>query len=194
VFAATNICFSSGATAANTAVTPNIPAIPGVATLTAAGTANLCTGNTTWFARDFMDAPTQFASVGFSYAPVTPVRFGAGYTISSVNGSRFFNDPRDVNGSMVSAYQTPYLKIDYLIHAGFSLKGEYNYYGYGEGGQSGATMCSLATSTSAVISPCSGFTGLTAAALPAGPAATAGFTAPRDFHANNFTLGMHYEF
>jgi hypothetical protein len=194
VYASTNICYNNGATAANVAVTPNIPAIPGAATVTSSGTPNLCPGNTTWFAKDFMDAPTQFASLGLSYAPVTPVRFGAGYTISSVNGSRFFNDARDVNGSMVSAYQTPYLKIDYMIHAGFSVKGEYNYYSYGEGGASGATLCSVATSTSAVVSPCSSFTGLTSAALPAGPAANAGFTAARDFHANNVTLGMHYEF
>lgn len=179
VYAATNICYSSGATAT----------APGAATLTRGGTPNLCVGNTTWFARDFMDAPTQFALVGFSYSPITKARVGVGYTISAVNGSRFFNDARDVNGSMVSAYQTPYLNVAYTIHSGLSLKADYNYYGYGEGGPSGAPLCSTTTSATAAVVPCSNFSGLTG--ITASPA---GFTAPRNFHANNVTLGMHYEF
>jgi hypothetical protein len=193
VYTATNICFSSGATAATT-TTPAMPAIPGVATLNSAGAPNLCSGNATWFARDFMDAPTQFAMLGVTVSPITKVRMGAGYTISSINGSRFFNDPRDVNGSMVSAYQSPYANLAWTVRSTWTLKAEYNYYGYGEGGASGATMCSTSTSATAVVVPCSSFPGLTAMGLPAGPAASAGFTAPRNFHANNVTLGMHYEF
>jgi hypothetical protein len=189
VYAATNICFSSGAAAATTA-TPPAPAIPGVATLNSSGLPNLCSGNATWFARDFMDAPTQFAMVGLSYSPVTQLRMAAGYTISAVNGSRFFNDPRDVNGSMVSAYQSPYVNFAYTVHPGWVWKAEYNYYGYGEGGASGATLCSTATSATATVMPCSSYPGLTAAAI----GSPAGFTAPRNFHANNVTLGMHYEF
>jgi hypothetical protein len=189
VYAATNICFSSGATAATT-TTPAMPAIPGVATLNSAGAPNLCSGGATWFARDFMDAPTQFAMVGLTVSPVAQVRMGAGYTISAVNGSRFFNDPRDVNGSMVSAYQSPYLNLAWTVKQGWVWKAEYNYYGYGEGGPSGATMCSTTTSATAVVTPCSNFTGLTAAALNS----PVGFTAPRNFHANNVTIGMHYEF
>jgi hypothetical protein len=188
VYAATNICFSSGATAATT-TTPAMPAIPGVATLTSTGAPNLCSGNATWFARDFMDAPTQFAMVGLSYSPSTQVRMAAGYTISSVNGSRFFNDPRDVNGSMVSAYQSPYLNFVYTIRPGLSLRSEYNYYGYGEGGPSGSPLCSTTTTATSVVVPCSNFPGLTAVTV-----SPAGFTAPRNFHANNVTLAMHYEF
>ncbi len=179
VYAATNICFSNGATAT----------APGVATLTSTGGLNLCSGNQTWFARDFMDAPTQIAMIGLTYAPVTKVNLAAGYTISSVNGSRFFNDARDVNGSMVSAYQLPYLKFAYTLHPGLIWKAEYNYYSYGEGGVSGATMCSTTTATNSVVVPCSSFPGLTAVTV-----SPAGFTAPRDFHANNMTIGLHYEF
>jgi hypothetical protein len=186
VFAATNICFSNGTAAAT-------PTIPGVATLNSAGAANLCSGNATYFARDFMDAPTQFASGGVSYAPGTQVRMGAGYTISSVNGSRFFNDPRDVNGSMVSAYQSPYLNVAWTVHPGWVWRADYNYYGYGEGGASGAALCTTSltspTLPAPVVNACSSYApGLTALGTPAG------FTAPRNFHANNLTLGMHYEF
>jgi hypothetical protein len=181
VYAATNICYSNGAT---TTAPGAAQVIPGTTT------PNLCVGNQTWLARDFMDAPTQFAMVGLSYSLITQVRLAAGYTISSVNGSRFFNDARDVNGSMVSAYQTPYLNFVYTMRPGLSWKAEYNYYGYGEGGPSGAPLCSTTTATNAVVTPCSSFaTGLTAVS-----GSPAGFTAPRNFHANNVTLGMHYEF
>ena len=189
MYAATNICYSNGGVAATTA-TPAMPAIPGAATVNSAGAPNLCTGNATWFASDFMDAPTQFAMVGLSYSPITQVRMAAGYTISAVNGSRFFNDARDVNGSMVSAYQSPYLNLGYTIHTGLSLKADYNYYSYGEGGPSGATLCSTSTSAAAVVVPCSSF----ASGLTAITGSPAGFTAPRNFHANNVTLSMHYEF
>jgi hypothetical protein len=188
VFAATNICFSNGSVAA----TATTPAIPGAATLTSAGLPNLCSGNTTWFARDFMDAPTQFASVGGSYSPISQVRLGAGYTISAVNGSRFFNDPRDVNGSMVSAYQTPFLNVAYTMHPGLVWKADYNYYGYGEGGVSGSTLCSITPNTATstpTVAACSSFPGLTAVT-----GSPAGFTSSRNFHANNVTLGVHYEF
>jgi hypothetical protein len=68
------------------------------------------------------------------------------------------------------------------------MKAEYNFYGYGEGGPSGAPFCSTSTSTSSTVVPCSSFTptGLTES--------PAGLTAPRNFHANNVTLGVHYEF
>lgn len=182
VYTATNICYSNGATAT----------APGAATLTSGGTPYLCSGNATWFARDFMDAPTQFAMVGFNYSPGTKVRMAAGYTISSVNGSRFFNDARDVNGSMVSAYQTPYLNFAYTFHPGLTWRAEYNYYGYGEGGPSGAALCSTTTSATAVVVPCNSSTLPALSTALNGP--VYGATAPRNFHANNVTLGMHYEF
>lgn len=181
VFSATNICYSNGATAT----------APGAATVTASGAPNLCmapqTG--TWFGRDFMDAPTQFGSVAFSYNPTVKVRTNVGYTISDVNGSRFFNDARDVNGSMVSKYQTPFVNFAYTMHPGLIWKAEYNYFGYGEGGPSGAQLCSTSTSATASVVPCTSLpypTGLTEG--------SAGATAPRVFHANNVTLGVHYEF
>jgi hypothetical protein len=140
-----------------------------------------------------MDAPTQSASVALALSPVARLKSHIGYRLSSVNGSRFFNDPRDVNGSLVSSYQSPFVNLAWTVRKGIVWNGEYNYFGYGEGGVSGSQYCSTSTTlpsatTAAPVVLCS--------TLPntamSGPAF--GFTAPRNFHANNVTLGMHYEF
>jgi hypothetical protein len=187
VYTATNICFTSGAAAG----------LPGAATLTSSGAPNICPGiyargTTTpvdFFARDFMDAPTQYGSVAVTLSPVDKIHSGIGYRISSVNGSQFFSDARAVNGSLNSTYQSPFVNIAWTMHPGLIWKAEYNFYGYGEGGPSGAEYCSTTVSTTAVITPCASSpyqTGRTES--------PAGLTAPRNFHANNVTLGVHYEF
>ena len=189
VYTATNICFLG---------TASSPTIPGAATPTGAacpsppprgGTGPYTFGP----AKDFMKAPTQYASVALALSPIDKFHAHIGYRISSVNGSRFFNDPRDVNGSLVSTYQTPFVNLSYAMRKNLILKGEYDYFGYGEGGPSGAEYCNpssalpLPTMPAPVV-PCS--------TLPntamSGPAY--GFTAPRNFHANNVTVGLHYEF
>jgi hypothetical protein len=189
VYTATNICFLGSAAS---------PTIPGAATPT--GTA--CpsppprggTGPYTFGqAKDFMKAPTQYVSVALALSPIDKFHANIGYRISSVNGSRFFNDPRDVNGSLVSTYQTPFLNLAYAMRKNLIWKGEYDYFGYGEGGTSGAQYCNTSSTLPsptmpAPVVPCS--------TLPNtamnGPAY--GFTAPRNFHANNLTVGVHYEF
>jgi hypothetical protein len=189
VYTATNICFQG--TAAS-------PTIPGAATPTGAacpyppprgGSGPYTFGP----AKDFMNAPTQYASVALALSPIDKFHANIGYRISSVNGSRFFNDPRDVNGSLVSAYQSPFVNLSYAMRKNLVWKGEYNYFGYGEGGPSGAQYCNTSSAlptptTPAPVVPCS--------TLPntamSGPAY--GFTAPRNFHANNLTAGVHYEF
>ena len=185
VYSGTNICYTSAAATA----TALAPAIAGAATVTSSGAPNLCSGNTSWFARDFMSAPTQLLSAVLGLSPDVKVRTDLGYTISDVSGSRFFNDARDVNGSMVSKYQTPFVNVAYTMHPGLIWKAEYKYFGYGEGGPSGAALCSTATSATATITPCASIgvpTGLTEG--------SAGATASRVFHANNIVLGLHYEF
>jgi hypothetical protein len=189
VYTATNICFLG---------TASSPTIPGAATPTGVacpsppprgGSGPYTFGP----AKDFMNAPTQYASVALALSPIDKFHANIGYRISSVNGSRFFNDPRDVNGSLVSTYQTPFLNLSYAMRKNLIWKAEYDYFGYGEGGPSGAQYCNpssalpLPTMPAPVV-PCS--------TLPntamSGPAY--GFTAPRNFHANNVTAGVHYEF
>ncbi len=188
VYAATNICFDNGASAA----------FPGTATTTSSGGPNVCAGvftrgSTTqladWFGRDFMDAPTQYGSAALSISPVNKFHSSIGYRISSVNGNQFFTDARSVNGSLNSKYQTPFMNLAWAMHPGLTWKAEYNYYGYGEGGPSGPQNCSTSTSLTSTVAPCTSFaqpTGLTES--------TAGLTAPRAFRASNMTLGVHYEF
>jgi hypothetical protein len=168
VYTATNICFLSGATAA----------MPGV------DTGVLCPGTTTtWYARDFADAPTQSASIALALSPVHSIHARVGYRISAVSGNQLFTDALQVNGSLQSAYQTPYVHVAWTVHPGWVWSGNYDYYGYGEGGPSGALECSNATSAAAAAAPF---------ACPVNP--PSGPSAPRNFHANLLTLSMHYEF
>jgi hypothetical protein len=136
-----------------------------------------------------MDAPTQFGSASISISPGNKARYDIGYRISSVNGSQFFNDARGVNGSLVSTYQSPYFDVAYKMHTGLALKAEYNFYGYGEGGPSGPEYCSFSTSTTSPVVPCNSLSAQTGLTI-----SSAGETAPRNFHANNVLLGIHYEF
>jgi len=201
VYAATNTCFTNGAAAPITTATPNVPGIAGAAPITSSGAASLCkptsaTAAPEWAARDFSDAPTNFVSAALSYSATDKIQSNFGYTISKVDGSRFFPDARDVNGSLVSKYQTPFVNLAYTMHPGLIWKAEYNYYGYGEGGPSGAQYCTttpVSQANSATIGgtivPCAGMP------VPTGRnEGTSGAVAPRVFHANNVTLGIHYEF
>ena len=139
--------------------------------------------------RDFMDAPTQYGSVSLNLSPVRKFHSNLGYRVSAVNGDRFFNDARDVAGSLVSTYQSPFANVSWKFSPKMTWKAEYNYYGYGEGGPSGAQLCSATVSLTATVAPCSSFAYPTARTE-----ASSGLTAARNFHANNVTLGVHYEF
>ncbi len=191
IYISTNICYLNGATAT----------LPGTASTNSNGTANICPGvfvrgSTTTLSdwgptKDFMDAPTQFASVGMNFSPNKKLRTAAGYRISAVSGNQFFADAQQVNGSLQSAYQSPYFNAAWTLHPGLIWKGEYNYFGYGEGGPSGAPFCSSSTSPTSVVVPCnsSTLTGPTGLTEP-----SSGLSAPRNMHANILTLSLHYEF
>jgi hypothetical protein len=196
VYTATNSCFLG--TVAQTSTT-----LPGAATPTGTACPSAAPARSAYAfgpVKDFMDAPTQYASVALALSPVEKVHANIGYRISSVNGSRFFNDPRDVNGSLVSSYQSPFVELSYAMHKNLVWKGEYNYFGYGEGGRSGAQYCTTtpaATSaglpnptTPSPVVPCS--TVVNTAMNANSP--VYGFTAPRNFHANNVSIGVHYSF
>jgi hypothetical protein len=138
-----------------------------------------------------MNAPTQYGSVALTLSPVKRIHSNVGYRISAVSGTQFFNDARAVNGSLQSAYQSPFVNLAWTVHPGWIVKAEYNYFGYGEGGPSGSPFCSTSTSTTSTVVPCNSPTLTGPTGLTESPA---GLSAPRNFHANNVTLGMHYEF
>ncbi|MGA3009239.1 MAG: hypothetical protein ABSD72_03165 [Terracidiphilus sp.] len=192
VYAATNICYLNGASAAtpgavqsaSSTICPNIWGRGATAATEISGAAL-----EDWFAKDFSDAPTQSGSASLALSPIDKLHSNIGYRISSVNGTRFFNDARDVSGSLVSTYQTPFINAAWTVHTGLVLRAEYNFYGYGEGGPSGSQYCTTATSLTATIVPCNTLTAPTG--LTESPA---GATAPRNFHANNLTVGVHFAF
>ena len=185
VYMADNICYLGGAAAGLVAAsTPSGTACPA----TSAGRSGYDFGP----ALDFEHAPTQSGSVALTVSPVKSVKSNVGYNINSVSGSRFYNDPRDVAGSLVSTYQSPFLNFAWTSHPGLTWKAEYNFYGYGEGGPSGAPLCSTTNPTpTAPATPVSCASSPYQTGLNISPA---GETAPRNFHANMVTLGVHYEF
>jgi hypothetical protein len=87
---------------------------------------------------------------------------------------------------------SPFANVAWTVHNGLIWKAEYNYFGYGEGGATGAALCSTAAvslTVPIVGTPCNSIaTGTWATEGPQGA------SAPRNFHANNVTLGLHYEF
>ncbi|WP_263374529.1 hypothetical protein [Granulicella aggregans] len=191
IYISTNVCYLNGATAT----------LPGTASFNSSGGPNICPGVfvrgsktvlSDWGpTKDFADAPTQYASVGVNLSPNSKVRTAAGYRISAVSGNQFFANAQQVNGSLQSAYQSPYFNVAWKLHTGLIWKAEYNYYGYGEGGTSGAPFCSNSTSLSSTVLPCNSPALIGPTGLKESPA---GLSAPRNTHANILTLGMHYEF
>ncbi len=190
VYMADNICYLAGASAAYPGAA--IPSGTACGSVTRSGAYDFGP------ARDFMDAPTQAGSFAFLYAPVKQVHSNVGYTINSVSGSRFYNDARDVAGSLVSTYQTPYVSVAWESKPGLVWKAEYNFFGYGEGGPSGAEYCSTTNPTPTnPVTPvlCSSLASVAGTGGQTGMTISpAGETAPRNFHANNLTLGMHWAF
>jgi hypothetical protein len=194
IYSATNECYDNGDQNAST----TSGAFPGTATLTASGAPAVCLsvftrGSTTqladWFGRDFISAPTQSGMAAITFSPSDKVRYGVGYRINSVNGNQFFNDARLVNGSLDSNYQSPYASFAFKARRDLTLKAEYDFYGYGEFGHNGPQYCSFSTSTTSTVVPCSSLSAQTALSI-----SPTGETAPRNFHANNVLLGVHYEF
>lgn len=198
VYTATNICYAAQDTSFYPTNATASTYFAAAASVSATGALQTCATSATnstptqWWARAFMDAPTQHGSVGLVINPNEKVKYGAGYRVNSVQGSQYFIDARAVNGALASTYQTPYVNIDWKVRPGLVWKAEYNYYGYGEGGPSGAQNCTLstvATATVASVVPCASMTVQTGMNEP-----SSGLTAPRNFHANNLSLGLHYEF
>lgn len=96
-------------------------------------------GTNTWLGTGYYNAPTQYGSFGLTLVPMTKLRTGLGYRMNAVNGTTEFLNPRQVAGSLQSQYQTPYANLAWTFAPGLALKGDWNYYGYGEGSLIGPT-------------------------------------------------------
>jgi len=85
------------------------------------------------------NVPTQTGSLGFVLSPIHKFHGGFGYRATGVDGNADVINARQVDGSLQSIYQTPYFNVVYDLEKNFQWKGEYNYYGYGEGTPIGPT-------------------------------------------------------
>lgn len=127
IFSRTTFCFAA------------TPPPPGVAPAPPDDGVTVNCGTNTWLGTGYYDAPTQYASFGISLVPVKRFRTDLGYSISAVNGTTEFLNPRQVSGSLRSQYQTPYLKLAWTLRPGWIFRGDWNYYGYGEDSPVGPT-------------------------------------------------------
>jgi hypothetical protein len=124
VFSQTTLCYAS---------TP-APVGPG------AGAAPADCGTNTNLGTGYYNAPTEYGSFAFTFAPIKRLRSNIGYQISSVNGATEFLNPLAVPGSLQSKYQSPFFDVAWTLHPGLTWKGGWNYYGYGEEGPVGPTL------------------------------------------------------
>jgi hypothetical protein len=123
VFSSTLECYVSTPAPPTAGVAPSV--------CVAAATPLLSTG--------YYNAPTQYGSLGFTVSPVKRAHFTGGYRTTSVNGTADAPNIRQVPGSLQSQFQTPYASFAIDLAKNWSWKGDYNYYGYGEGGAVGPT-------------------------------------------------------
>jgi len=104
-------------------------------------TSPACIANgTPYFTNGYYNAPTQYGSIMFIFAPIKQLRSGLGYRMSAVNGTTTTINPLQVPGSLQSQYQSPYANIAWTVHPGWTFSGNWNYYGYGEGTPIGPTL------------------------------------------------------
>jgi hypothetical protein len=97
-------------------------------------------GSNIYLGNGYYDAPTQYGSIDIILTPIKAFRTALGYRMSAVDGRTEFLNPRQVPGSLQSQYQTPYANVAWNFVRRWSLKADWNYYGYGEGSPIGPTL------------------------------------------------------
>ena len=104
-------------------------------------TSAACIANgTPYYSPGYFSAPTQYGSIGLMLMPAKRLRTSAGYRMSAVDGTATMINPRQVPGSLQSQYQSPYASVAWMVHKNWTWKGDWNYYGYGEGTPIGPTL------------------------------------------------------
>jgi hypothetical protein len=122
VFTQTGICYAS------------TPAPAGAVAAPADCGTNTVLGNA------YDDEPTQFGSFGIMMSPIARLHSDVGYRITAINGTAAFLNPRQVPGTLQSNYQSPYADAVWTLGPGWSVRGDWNYYSYAEGGAVGPTL------------------------------------------------------
>lgn len=109
-----------------------------------------------WFGTSHYSAPTQYGTFALVLLPTKQFSSAFGYRVTSIGGTTETLNPLEQPGTLKSTYQSPYVNLALKLKPGWAVRGDWNYYGYGENGAPGPT-------------------------------------APRDFHGNVYTIGLHYE-
>jgi len=123
VYSVSGICYSLGT---------------GVASTLPDGTG--CSTANNQFGNSYFDTPTHSGNIDFSWSPIKVVHTAIGYHVNSIDGAQMQFNPRQVPGTLQSKFQTPYFNIAWQIHPEWTLKADWNYYGYGEQGYQGLVL------------------------------------------------------
>ncbi|HUA91008.1 MAG TPA: hypothetical protein VL991_00500 [Terracidiphilus sp.] len=100
---------------------------------------NSATSTTAFYGTSRYDAPTQYGSAGIVLTPVKHFQSAIGYRVNAVDGTTELLNPLAPTGTLQSKYQSPYFDINWKLKPSWALKGDWNYYGYGEDGGIGPT-------------------------------------------------------
>lgn len=159
VFSRTTNCFFDpvGSQPADAVPMPGGAAAPACGNVNVYSAATGTVSSPGFYGTSYFDSPTQYASASVVLSPVKPLQAVAGYRVTAIDGKTEFLNPAEVPGTLQSKYQMPYGSLSWKLNHAWALKGDWNYYGYGE--------------MSGLVGP----------------------TAPRNFHGNICTLGVHYE-
>lgn len=114
-------------------------ATPAPAGATAVPSGTTC-GTNIYQGTGYYRAPTNYASISAIWTPIKKLHVAAGYRVSAVNGEAEMLNLRQVSGSLQSQFHTPYAQAAWTVAQGWSWKGDWNYYGYGEGDAVGPTL------------------------------------------------------
>jgi hypothetical protein len=129
VFSVTDLCYIFTATA--TMPLPPGPGNAGTCVNTASnpgGAASLLLGN------GYYNAPSNFFSGAFNYAPAKYLRMSAGERVNDTNGQAEQLNPFMVPGALHSKYVTPYADMEIHIASQWAWHGNWTHDGYAEGG------------------------------------------------------------
>ena len=144
--------------------------------------------------RTSMDAPTQFGSVAFMYSPIkksTPTSATASPPSTAAGSSPM---PATSTARWYPRIRSPFLNSSWTIHAGFDLEGRIRLLRLRRGRSIRRAVVQHANPTPCgrlhrgAGCPCSSLAGDSRGHVTRARRFT-GFTAPRNFHANNVTLG-----
>lgn len=113
------------------------PPLPGASRTTSPA----CLANGTPYHNDgYYVSPVHYDSFAVVLTPVKRLQSGFGYRMTAVDGNFSAINPRQVPGALQSQYQSPFANLAVTVHPGWALKGDWNYYGYGEGTPIGPTL------------------------------------------------------